>query len=115
MKLILFYKTRKKLSRFQNRKKNPKKFFSFVENAFEPVVGIYLNYEENTCDRHSTCYQTVLRFQIWLIDIFSNLICLGLMENKHERAAVQILSVFAARDPLDFLREFWKRSFRTFK
>ena len=32
--------------------------------AFEPVVGISLSYDENTRDRQSTCYQTVLRFKI---------------------------------------------------
>ena len=32
--------------------------------AFEDVAGNSLKYDENTCDRNSTCYQTVLRFQI---------------------------------------------------
>ena len=32
--------------------------------AFEDVPGNSLNYDENTCDRQSRCYQTVLRFQI---------------------------------------------------
>ena len=49
--------------------------------AFEPIVGTYLNYEENTCERQSTCYQTILRFSIWLREMFSNWLCLGLMEN----------------------------------
>ena len=30
--------------------------------AFEPKAGIYLNYDDNTCDLKSKCYQTVLRF-----------------------------------------------------
>ena len=49
--------------------------------AFGHVAGNYLNYNENTCDRQSTCYQTVLRFQIWLTEMFSNSICLLLMGN----------------------------------
>ena len=32
--------------------------------AFEDVAGNSLNYDENTCDWQSTCYKTVLRFQI---------------------------------------------------
>ena len=31
--------------------------------AFEAVKVISLIYDKNTCDRQSTCYQTVLRFQ----------------------------------------------------
>ena len=30
--------------------------------AFDHVAVYSLNYDENTCDRQSTCYQTVLRF-----------------------------------------------------
>ena len=50
-------------------------------SGFDHVAGIYLNYDGNRCDWHSTCYQTVLRFQIWIKETFSNSICLGLMEN----------------------------------
>ena len=49
--------------------------------AIEHVAVISLNYEENTCDRQSTCYQTVVIFQIWLKENFANSIWLGLMEN----------------------------------
>ena len=48
---------------------------------FEYIVEISLNYDENTCDRQSTCYQTVLGFHIWLKEMFSKSICLGLTEN----------------------------------
>ena len=34
--------------------------------AFERVAGTYQNYEENTYDRQSACYQAVLIFQIQL-------------------------------------------------
>ena len=43
-----------------------KSFLVLEIMAFERVVGIYLNYDKNTCDGKSTCYQAVLRFQIWL-------------------------------------------------
>ena len=49
--------------------------------AFEPGAGISLIYDENICNRQSTCYQTVLRFQIWLREMFPNLIFPRLMEN----------------------------------
>ena len=42
--------------------------------VFEPVAGAYLYYEENSCYRQSTSYQTVLRCQVWLREMFSNLI-----------------------------------------
>ena len=39
--------------------------FSVCERmAFEHVAGNSLNYDENTCDLQSPCYQTVLRLQI---------------------------------------------------
>ena len=39
--------------------------FSIFEGmTFDDVAGISLDYAENTCDRQSTCYQTVLRFHI---------------------------------------------------
>ena len=42
---------------------NFQKMFSVSEIiAFESVAEISLIYDQNTCDRHSACYQTVLRF-----------------------------------------------------
>ena len=39
--------------------------FSVIEIiAFERVTAIAIKYDENTCDRQSACYQTVLSFQI---------------------------------------------------
>ena len=66
--------------------------------AFEHVAGISLNYEKQRCEWHSTSYETVLIFHIWLKDMFSNLICLGLMENSGESAAVLISEVFVTRE-----------------
>ena len=36
----------------------------FETMAFEHVAGNSVNYNENTCDGQSTCYQTVLKFQV---------------------------------------------------
>ena len=56
--------------------------FKIYENmGFEHNAGISLNYDENICDRQSTRYQAVLRFHTWLKEMFSNSICLALMEN----------------------------------
>ena len=49
--------------------------------AFQYVAGISLNYDENTCNRQSLCYQTVLTFQILPKEMFSNSACLGLTED----------------------------------
>ena len=56
-------------------------FLVFVIKALEPVVGTYIYYEDNSCDRQSTCYQTVLRSQILLTEIFSKSI-LSLINQK---------------------------------
>ena len=72
--------------------------------AFEPVAGTYLNYDESTCDRQSTYYQRILRFQIWLRKMFSNSIFLGLMETSDQIAAVQISPSFDTREHVDSWR-----------
>ena len=64
MKLIFFSKSAKFYIHFQNEKKILEIFFVLEIMAFEALAGTYLNYDENTCDRGSTCYQTILRFQI---------------------------------------------------
>ena len=58
--------------------------------TLEHVARISLNNDENTCDRESARYQTVLRFQIRLKEMFSNSICLGLIESLDESGAVLI-------------------------
>ena len=52
MKLIFTFKMYRILSKLQMRKKM---FAVFGKMAFQHVVGIYLNYGENRCDRQSTC------------------------------------------------------------
>ena len=69
--------------------------------TFEHVSEISLNYDENACERKSRCYQKVLRFHIRLKGMLSNSICLGLMENKDESAAVLISAVFLTSEAFD--------------
>ena len=66
-------KIQKTLFTFQKCNENFRKWFRFSKKrAFEHVRGFPLNYQENTCDRQSTFYQTVLRFQIWWREKFFN-------------------------------------------
>ena len=69
--------------------------------AFQHVSGISLNSEENTFERQSTCYQTVLRFDIWLKEMFSNSASLRLTENSDESADVFISAVFVTGEHVD--------------
>ena len=46
------------------QKQLTKMFTVFEIMAFEYDAEISLSYDENTCDRQSTRYQTVLRFHI---------------------------------------------------
>ena len=39
-------------------------FLVYAIMVFQPFAGTYLYYEENSCDRQSTRYQTLLRSQI---------------------------------------------------
>ena len=76
-------------------------FFVFEIKPFEPPAGISLIYEENTCDRQSTCYQTLLRFSILLREMFSNSIFPRLIENLEKRAPVQVPAVFGTCEHFD--------------
>ena len=69
--------------------------------AIEHVAQISLNYDENTCDRETRSYQTVLRFHIWLKEMFPNSIYLGLIENYDESAAALISAVFGTHKLVD--------------
>ena len=73
---------------FKNAKKTAESFSILGVMAFEGVKVISLIYDKNTCDRQSTCYQTVLRFQTWLTGMFSNSICPGLMQNYDKGASL---------------------------
>ena len=65
-----------------------KMFFVFQTIALQPVAGTSLIYDENICDLQSTCYQTVLRFQIWLRETFSYSISPRFIGNWDKSAAV---------------------------
>ena len=56
---------------------------------------------ENTYDRQSTCYQTVLRFQISLSESFSNSMCVGSMERSDKTARIVVSAVFNTREDTD--------------
>ena len=79
--------------------------------ASELVAGIFLNYAKNACDRPSTCWQTVLRFHIWLREMSSNSNCLGLISVcdpctrwlpksalKHELSDIQVTTFFGVNN-----------------
>ena len=57
-----------------------KTFPVFEKMTFEHLAEIFLNYDENTCNRQSACYQTLQRFKIWRTEIFPNTIFVALME-----------------------------------
>ena len=69
--------------------------------TFEHIAGISLNYDDNPCGRQSTCYQTVLRFQMRLQEMFSNSISVGLMENYDKSAGVLITELIVPPDLVD--------------
>ena len=48
------------------QQKSLKRSLAFELMAFEGVAQIYVNYEENTCDRQATCNLAVVTFQIRL-------------------------------------------------
>ena len=79
-----------------------KKMFTLFEiMTFAHLAGISLNYDLNTCDWQSTCYQTVLRFHFWLKQTVSNSIYLAIMENYDESYAVLISAVFHTHENVD--------------
>ena len=73
----------------------------FERMAFKRLAGISLTYDENTYDRQSTSYETVLIFHVWLEEMFSNSSCLVLMENLVESAVVPIWAVFFTGKQVD--------------
>ena len=97
------------------QKSTEKNFFVLEIMAFEYGVVTYLYYQVNSCDRHSTCYQTVLRSQMWLEEMFSNWIFSRLMWSYDKSATLQSLSVFGLREHVDSRKVFWNGSFLAYK
>ena len=83
--------------------------------AFKHVAGTYLNSDENTFYRKSTYYPTVLRFHICLREMFSSLICLDIMKNSNESAAVMISAVFVTHQHVVSRKVLKNSSFQAFK
>ena len=69
--------------------------------ASKHFAGIFLNSDEETCDQQSTSYQKVLGFQNLLKKMFSNSVCLCIMENYNEGAAALISAVFVTHQHVD--------------
>ena len=65
--------------------------------AFEHVEKFLTNNDENACDQQWMGYKAVLGFQIWLTEMFSNSMCLRLMEIYERSAAMMTSAVFNTR------------------
>ena len=68
---------------------------------FKHVAELPLNFDDQTCGQQSTSYQTVLGFHNWLKEMFPHSICLGIIKNHDENAAVMISAVFVTHQPID--------------
>ena len=76
------------------QKKNQKKFFLFeiLASKFVPLNCLY--YKENTCHRHSVCYETDLKFCISLAENFRKSIAFTVMNKSGKGAAMEISRMF---------------------
>ena len=74
--------------------------------AFQPVPGISFIYKVNTCDLEWTCYQTVLRFRIWIREIFSKSLCSRLIKNWDKSVVLYVPAVFGSREHVSWGRVF---------
>ena len=75
-------------------KKNQKKFFVVRLISFESVTTNSHNPEQDTCHWQSMCYETSLRFNISLREIFFKSGSLRVMKKYDESALMQILQEF---------------------
>ena len=78
----------------ETEKQNEEKFFVFKVIAFESVETDSHNPKEDTCHWQSMCYETPLRFKIWLREKFSKSYSLRVMKKCDESALLQILQMF---------------------
>ena len=85
------------------RKKLRKNFFIFEIITSELIALNCLFQEENTCHRHSVCYQTILRFFKSLTETFFKTIVIPVINKYGKGGVLQILTI--STDPLkyDFL------------
>ena len=75
-------------------KKNQKKFFVVRIISFESVTTNSHNPEQDTCHWQSMCYETSLRFNISLTEIFSKSASPRLTKKYDESALFQISQEF---------------------
>ena len=74
------------------KKKIHKKFFVFEIIASEFVAPNCVCQKENTCNRHSMCYETVLRFCIFVTESFFCKTITFPVINKYGKGAVLHIS-----------------------
>ena len=75
-------------------KKNQKKFFVVRIISFESVTTNSHNPEQDTCHWQSMCYETSLRFNISLTEIFFKSGYLRVMKKYVENTLMKILQEF---------------------
>ena len=75
-------------------KKNQKKFFVVRIISFESVTTNSHNPEQDTCHWQSMCYETSLRFNISLTEIFFKSGNLRVMKKYVENTLMKILQEF---------------------
>ena len=75
-------------------KKNQKKFFVVRIISFESVTTNSHNPEQDTCHWQSMCYETSLRFNISLTEIFFKSGYLRVMKKYVENILMKILKEF---------------------
>ena len=77
--------------------KNPKHFSVLKIIAFESGTTSSLNLDKDTCHWQSMCYETSLRFNISLKEIFFKSGSIRVMEKYGESGLMQILQEFGIR------------------
>ena len=72
-------------------RKNAKKFSALIIIAFQSGTTSSLNLEKDTCYLQSMCYETLLRFNISLREIFFKSGSLRVIKKYDESAVIEIL------------------------
>ena len=115
MTIIFVFKIFKIWCRFQKwqiEKKNEKKFLVWKKTGFESRTTNSHNLEKDTCHWQSMCYETSLRFNISLREIFFKSGWLRVRKKYDESALMQILQVFETLSHVDCQRVFWNSFFK---
>ena len=96
MRLIsFFFQNTPNLMKITETQENIQKKFLVSEiSALELVAINSPDSNKNTCNRHTMCYQTVLRAQIWQGPTFSYSLYLKLMVEWYETGSVLIAAAF---------------------